>query len=129
MGMYVCMYVPFGAECTLTPFHCPLTVVWPPCSVPVSIAECVDDMVAYSKLNDSVVQLIKLSPDPSLKEAQDLIARLERRQLYKHIGQTAPIDTQHHSYLKVGLAAIVTSVCVCVGVCLCLSIRKPSSFP
>ena len=81
------------------------------------IAECVDDMVAYAKLNDSVLQLIKVSSDPSLREAKELIARLERRELYKHIGQTAAIDMQRHSFLKVRPAAVC--VCVCVHVYSC----------
>ena len=58
------------------------------------ISECVDDMVAYSKLNDSIIQLIKVSTDPSLREAQELIARLERRELYQLVGETPPIDIE-----------------------------------
>ena len=89
----------------------------------MTIAECVDDMVAYSKLNDSIIQLIKVSTDPSLREAQELIARLERRQLYKHIGQTAAIDMQRHSFLNVRPATVLC-LCVCarvrVSVCTCL---------
>ena len=70
-------------------------------------------MVAYSQLNDSIIQLIKLSSNPALGAAKELIERLERRQLYKHIGQTAAIDMQRHSFLKVSPAGD-TCVCVCV---------------
>ena len=93
-----------------------------PCSAPRSIAECVDDMVAYSQLNDSIIQLIKLSSNPALREAKELIARLERRQLYKHIGQTAAIDMQRHSFLKVSPTG---DTCVCVRVCMCVSVSVP----
>ena len=66
----------------------------------MSIAGCVDYMVAYAKLNDSVLQLIKVSSDPSLREAKELIARLERRELYRYIGQTAPIKKMDNSPTK-----------------------------
>ena len=61
------------------------------------IAGCVDYMVAYAKLNDSVLQLIKVSSNPSLREAKELIARLERRELYRYIGQTAPVKKKEDS--------------------------------
>ena len=88
------------------------------CSVPVPIAECVDDMVAYSKLNDSIIQLIKVSADPSLREAQELIARLERRELYQLVGETPPIDIELRLF-EVRLLLCV-HVCACVIVCTCM---------
>ena len=111
-------------ECIQSPPCGQLQPVSFPCSAPRSIAECVDDMVAYSQLNDSIIQLIKLSSNPALREAKELIERLERRQLYKHIGQTAAIDMQRHSFLKVSPAGD-TCVCVCVGVCMCVSVSVP----
>ena len=117
-------------ECIQSPPCGQLQPVSFPCSAPRSIAECVDDMVAYSQLNDSIIQLIKLSSNPALREAKELIARLERRQLYKHIGQTAAIDMQRHSFLKVSPAgdtcvcvcwSMYVCKCVCACVCLCTS--------
>ena len=107
-------------ECIQTPPCGQLQPVSFPCSVPRSIAECVDDMVAYSKLNDSIIQLIKVHPNPdsnpNLKKAQDLIARLERRQLYTCIGETTP---RVKSWFKVNMTANVHA-CVCVCVCVCV---------
>lgn len=73
----------------------PLCVCFPYSDL--SISECVGDMVAYSKLNDGVIHAIKFSPDQHLKDAQDLIARLEQRKLYTYIGQTVPIEKRKDS--------------------------------
>ncbi len=66
-------------------------------------------MVAYSQLNDSIIQLIKVHPNPDsnpkLKKAQELIERLERRQLYTCIGQTTP--SRDMSWFKVNETANV----------------------
>ena len=47
------------------------------------ISECVHDAVALSNLNDSVVDTIKLTNDPNLKRAQDILRRLERRDVVR----------------------------------------------
>ena len=90
------------------------------CRVPVPIAECVDDMVAYSKLNDSIIQLIKVSTDPSLREAQELIARLERRQLYQLVGETEVIDMPNASLFFVVRLLLYCASCMYVNVCVCV---------
>ena len=58
-------------------------------------------MAAYSKLNDSVLDMIMFSSDPALRPAQQMIHRIETRQLYKYIAQTAPVDSEKHSYHRV----------------------------
>ena len=57
---------------------------------PVKMADAIHDMVAYTRLTDSVIQLILLSTDPNLKESQELLQKIEKRELYKCIGQTQP---------------------------------------
>lgn len=64
------------------------------------MSECIDDMWAYSKLNDSILDMIKFDKNPALQPAQELIHRIESRQLYKYIGQTAPIDSRELSYKR-----------------------------
>ena len=96
------------------------------CSVVWTIAGCIHDPVAYSQLNDSVIQHIRrcTSPDPlgKLSAAKDLIARLEKRQLYKFIGQTEPLDRKRYMEL---LEAVRTYCCTmlflyCVHFVVCL---------
>jgi hypothetical protein len=51
-------------------------------------------MEAYSKITDSVFELIKLdqrSGIEGLAKAQEILHKVECRQLYKYIGQTNPI--------------------------------------
>lgn len=45
------------------------------------ISECVEDMRALSNLDDSIIQAIKHDLRPELKPAQDIIDRVDRRQL------------------------------------------------
>ncbi|XP_048247878.1 deoxynucleoside triphosphate triphosphohydrolase SAMHD1-like [Haliotis rufescens] len=64
-----------------------------------NISECIDDMKAYSKLNDSILQLVELpitlgtshqetdsGAMEDLKEARNIIRRVRARQLYKCVG-------------------------------------------
>lgn len=53
-----------------------------------SISECIDDMEAYSQLTDHVYYQILSSTDPALEEARKILLRIQRRDLYKCIGQT-----------------------------------------
>jgi len=52
------------------------------------LSETIDDMVAYAKVSDSIFSMIELSSDPSLAEAQSILKRIRKRDLYKLIGQT-----------------------------------------
>ena len=57
----------------------------------VKISECIDDPVAYTHLNDSIYHLILLSQDEDFAESRKILQRIERRELYKCVGQTLPI--------------------------------------
>ncbi|XP_074644284.1 deoxynucleoside triphosphate triphosphohydrolase SAMHD1-like isoform X2 [Tubulanus polymorphus] len=54
----------------------------------MKMSESIDDMVAYSKLTDYVTHQIKMSTDPNLKKSRDILEKIEKRKLYKCIGQT-----------------------------------------
>ena len=55
------------------------------------MSECIDDMDAFLKLNDNVLTLIEtLTPQDSslrLREAQDILKRIQKRDLYTYIGE------------------------------------------
>ena len=118
-------------ECIQSPPCGQLQPVFFHCRTPRSIAECVIDMVAYSQLNDSIIQLIKVYPNPALREdslredplredplreAKDLIERLEKRQLYTCIGETTPCKDMR--WFEVNKTAnVYACVCVCTYMC------------
>ncbi|XP_068120968.1 deoxynucleoside triphosphate triphosphohydrolase SAMHD1-like, partial [Hyperolius riggenbachi] len=52
------------------------------------MSESVDDMEAYTKLTDNIFHQILYSSDPNLKEAREILEKVERRDLYRYIGQT-----------------------------------------
>ena len=47
-------------------------------------------MVAFVKLNDYIFQQILFSTTPELEPARKVLEMVERRQLYKCVGQTQP---------------------------------------
>ncbi|KAG9473838.1 deoxynucleoside triphosphate triphosphohydrolase SAMHD1 [Eleutherodactylus coqui] len=55
-----------------------------------TISGSVDDMVAYTKLTDNIFHEILYSRDPELSKAREILRKVERRQLYKYVGQTQP---------------------------------------
>ena len=61
------------------------------------MSECIDDMVAYTKLNDTIYHRILYSEKPELADAREILQNIERRQLYKYIGQTKPINPDSSS--------------------------------
>ena len=58
------------------------------------MSEAIDDMEAYSKLNDSILDLIRMDPNPKLDKAREILDKVDKRQLYKCVGQTRPIATK-----------------------------------
>ncbi|XP_071151529.1 deoxynucleoside triphosphate triphosphohydrolase SAMHD1-like [Mytilus edulis] len=55
----------------------------------VKMSEAYQDMSAYEKLTDSIVDVILMSTNEKLTEAKTLIKRIYKRQLYKCVGSTA----------------------------------------
>ncbi|XP_069508218.1 deoxynucleoside triphosphate triphosphohydrolase SAMHD1 [Ambystoma mexicanum] len=55
-----------------------------------SISTAIEDMEAYTKLTDNIFQQILYSTDSNLAEARGILQNVERRQLYKCVGQTQP---------------------------------------
>jgi len=60
------------------------------CSKVLKLSETIDDMVAYTRVNDSILLTILNSTDPQLDEARQILENIERRRLYRFIGQTNP---------------------------------------
>ncbi|EDO35455.1 predicted protein [Nematostella vectensis] len=54
----------------------------------LKMSEAIDDMVAYCKLSDHVFYQILHSTDPQLQKAREILQCIEKRDLYKCVGQT-----------------------------------------
>ena len=59
----------------------------------VTLKECLDDPSAYRHLNDSIWLMIQNSTDPNLKKAQNILRRIETRDIYKCVG-SVPISNE-----------------------------------
>uniref|UniRef100_A0A670JVL3 HD domain-containing protein n=1 Tax=Podarcis muralis TaxID=64176 RepID=A0A670JVL3_PODMU len=55
-----------------------------------NIATAREDMEAYTKLTDEIFLRILHSDEPNLEEAREILCKIERRDLYKYLGQTQP---------------------------------------
>ncbi|XP_071173860.1 deoxynucleoside triphosphate triphosphohydrolase SAMHD1-like isoform X2 [Mytilus edulis] len=58
----------------------------------VRLSDCIDDPVAYTNLNDSIFHVILMSTDKELAKSREILQRIERRQLYKCVGETTPTE-------------------------------------
>ncbi|XP_050007153.1 deoxynucleoside triphosphate triphosphohydrolase SAMHD1 [Alexandromys fortis] len=58
------------------------------------ISTAIDDMEAFTKLTDNIFLEILNSTDPRLSEARNILRNIERRDLYKYLGETQP-NGQH----------------------------------
>ena len=45
----------------------------------VPLAECIDDMFAFSQIDDHIITLIKYSSLPEMNPAKEIIRKLEHR--------------------------------------------------
>ena len=66
----------------------------------VTISECIDDPVAYTHLNDSIFNLILMSQDADLAESRTILQKIERRELYKCVGETTPMKGKTKDDIK-----------------------------
>ncbi|KAI0234740.1 Deoxynucleoside triphosphate triphosphohydrolase SAMHD1 [Lamellibrachia satsuma] len=65
---------------------------------PLKMSECVNDMVAFSQLTDHVYHdILHGRPRDALRQAADVLRRLERRDLYHCISQTKPRNCSRNS--------------------------------
>jgi len=56
----------------------------------LKLSETIDDMVAYTKVNDSLLLKILHSTEPRLQQARKVLENVECRRMYRFIGQTNP---------------------------------------
>uniref|UniRef100_G1NXD5 Deoxynucleoside triphosphate triphosphohydrolase SAMHD1 n=1 Tax=Myotis lucifugus TaxID=59463 RepID=G1NXD5_MYOLU len=54
------------------------------------ISTAIDDMEAFTKLTDNIFLEILHSADPKLAAAREILEKIQRRNLYKYVGQTQP---------------------------------------
>ncbi|NWZ87703.1 SAMH1 triphosphohydrolase, partial [Poecile atricapillus] len=54
------------------------------------ISTAMEDMEAYTKLTDCIYLEILNSSHPELEEAREILRKIERRELYKFLGETRP---------------------------------------
>ena len=81
------------------------------------MSEAIYDMEAYTQLTDDVILQIMRSDHPDLEESRHILDMVQRRQLYKCIGQTQPPDgtfidrvgPRHHSSPRFMQADLVMS--------------------
>lgn len=67
----------------------------------MKMSEAINDMVAYTKLTDHfVIQHIRASQDPLLDESKKLLDRIDRRQLFKCVGQALLEDMEDSTKLS-----------------------------
>ena len=52
------------------------------------MSEAVEDMVAFTNLTDCVYNQILLDGRPEMQESRAILGQIERRRLYKCVGQT-----------------------------------------
>ena len=57
------------------------------------MSECIDHMDAYTNLTDSIFHLILMSKidNEHMKRAQEILNNIQRRRLYKCVGESIPI--------------------------------------
>ncbi|KAJ1417771.1 hypothetical protein B484DRAFT_453878 [Ochromonadaceae sp. CCMP2298] len=53
-----------------------------------TMADAVNDPVAFSYLDDQIIKVIELSEDPRMEESQELIRQLQSRDFYSHQGRS-----------------------------------------
>ncbi|CAF4375878.1 unnamed protein product, partial [Rotaria sp. Silwood2] len=52
------------------------------------LAQTVDDMYTFSQVDDHIITLIKHSHHPNMSKAKEIIRKIERREIYRYLGNT-----------------------------------------
>lgn len=73
----------------------------------LSITKTLDDMEAYEKLTDSIIDRIICSTDKKLEESRELLMKVKKRQLYKCVGRTRPREKIDEKAVKRGYVKIL----------------------
>ncbi|KAK2511702.1 Samhd1 [Columba guinea] len=70
------------------------------------ISTAMEDMEAYTKLTDNIYLEILHSTSPELEEAREILRKIQRRELYKFLGETRPEskDVSKNNELKESFA-------------------------
>ncbi|KAK2512239.1 deoxynucleoside triphosphate triphosphohydrolase SAMHD1 [Columba livia] len=70
------------------------------------ISTAMEDMEAYTKLTDNIYLEILHSTSPELEEAREILHKIQRRELYKFLGETRPEskDVSKNNELKESFA-------------------------
>ena len=56
------------------------------------MSDCIEDMEAFTRLTDNIFHVILTSTEDNLKEAREILQKIERRQVYKFVGQAIQPD-------------------------------------
>ncbi|CAF0956179.1 unnamed protein product [Rotaria sordida] len=52
------------------------------------LAHTIDDMYTFAQVDDNIITLIKHSHHPNMNKAKEILAKIERREIYRYIGNT-----------------------------------------
>ena len=72
----------------------------------VTVKDAVYDPVAFTRMNDSLIDLIQNSQDPALQKSQAILDAMAKREIYGHCGQSRA------GLRIVGATVDVAGVCV-----------------
>ena len=75
----------------------------------LKLSETIDDMEAYSRVNDHVYHRILYSTEPQLEKARQILNKVERRELYKCVGESPSKGRELH---KVTTPEIKSFICL-----------------
>jgi len=73
----------------------------------LKLSETINDMVAYTRVNDSVFLSILNSSEPELEEARKILENIECRRLYRFVGQTNPKPGREDVMVMTSLASFI----------------------
>ncbi|XP_064596468.1 deoxynucleoside triphosphate triphosphohydrolase SAMHD1-like [Liolophura sinensis] len=77
----------------------------------VKMSEALHDMEAYSKLTDCILQQIQISDLCGLEPSQNILKRIQKRELYKFVGEFRPQGEQRIKPLPPVIFQSSTSSC------------------